>query len=327
MTLLTALAVLLWRYSGQRDFVVGTPVANRPDPQLEGLIGCFVNMLPMRMRVQRGMSLRDLLAEARRTALEAYRQQDVPFEQIVGELAPERSLNAAPIVQVVFAMQNAAAEAPRLSGLSIEPFGGGPARVHFELEVQAWEHRDRIGLTWVYSRDLLDEPRVERMMRHYAAVFDALVAAPAQTVEEVTLLGEAERSELLVTWNETAQSVPATTVTALFEAQTARTPDAVALVDIAASEAPSIAGAADRRGADPRGVWPGQSRHLCGAEPAGQWRGALADRTGRRTRRHRGAAASARGGSNRDAAGRAEGRRGVSSRSIPRLLLPTCRRC
>ena len=243
MTLLTALAVLLWRYSGQRDFVVGTPVANRPDPQLEGLIGCFVNMLPMRMRVQRGMSLRDLLAEARRTALEAYQHQDVPFEQIVGELAPERSLNAAPIVQVVFAMQNAAAEAPRLSGLSIEPFGGGPARVRFELEVQAWEHRDRIGLTWVYSRDLLDEPRVERMMRHYAAVLDALVAAPAQTVEEVTLLGEAEQSELLVTWNETAQSVPATTVTALFEAQAARTPDAVALVDIAASEAPSIAGA------------------------------------------------------------------------------------
>ena len=106
MTLLAAFGVLLARYSGQDDIVVGSPIANRQEEQLEELIGFFVNTLVMRLRLTPAMSLRELLAQVRQTALEAYRYQDIPFERLVEELSPQRSLNTTPVFQVVFALQN-----------------------------------------------------------------------------------------------------------------------------------------------------------------------------------------------------------------------------
>jgi hypothetical protein len=107
MTLLAVFGVLLERYSGQQDIVVGSPIANRQETQLEQLVGFFVNSLVLRLRVQPEQSFRELLGAVRTTALEAYRQQDVPFERLVEELAPERNLNATPLFQVAFALQNA----------------------------------------------------------------------------------------------------------------------------------------------------------------------------------------------------------------------------
>ena len=106
MTLLAAFGVLLARYSGQDDIVVGSPIANRQEEQLEELIGFFVNTLVMRIRLTPAMSFRELLAQVRQTALEAYRYQDIPFERLVEELSPQRSLNTTPVFQVIFALQN-----------------------------------------------------------------------------------------------------------------------------------------------------------------------------------------------------------------------------
>ena len=107
MTLLAAFTLLLMRYSGQDDVVVGTPIANRQDSQLEGMIGFFVNTLAMRVKANPTTTFRALLKDVRRTALEAYRYQDIPFERLVEELAPQRSLNVTPVFQVAFALQNA----------------------------------------------------------------------------------------------------------------------------------------------------------------------------------------------------------------------------
>src|ERR1041384_6162705 len=121
MTLLAAFGVLLWRYSGEEDIVVGTPIANRQDAKLEGLIGFFVNALVMRMRVSGEKSFEELLREVKKTTLEAYQHQDVPFEKLVEELAPVRSMNTTPLFQVTFALQNVALESQEMTDLDAEP--------------------------------------------------------------------------------------------------------------------------------------------------------------------------------------------------------------
>ena len=137
MTLLAAFGALLERYSGQDDIVVGSPIANRQEAQLEQLIGFFVNSLVMRVRVKREESFAELLEAVRTTTLDAYQHQDIPFERLVEELSPERRLNVTPVFQVVFALQNAPAGPQQVQGLEIGPVAGDELRVRFDLEVHA----------------------------------------------------------------------------------------------------------------------------------------------------------------------------------------------
>ena len=178
MLLLANFAVLLHRYSGQDDIVVGTPIANRQDARLEGLIGFFVNTLALRIGIDPAASFSDLLAAVRHTTLEAYQHQDVPFERLVEDLAPQRRLNVAPILQVVFALQNAPMGPPRLQGLDITRIAPDAIRARFDLEVHGFEQADGLNLIWVYSRDLFLRDRIERMAGHYLTLLDAAVTAP-----------------------------------------------------------------------------------------------------------------------------------------------------
>src|SRR5229473_7813053 len=230
MTLLSGLAVLLSRYSGQDDIVVGSPIANRQDAQLEEMIGFFVNTLVMRVRVQPRESFRELLGQVRRTALEAYQHQDVPFERLVEELSPERSLNTTPVFQVIFALQNAPWEPQQLKGLQVEPVRGDERQVRFDLEVHAFEQGGEIGILWLYNRDLFDGWRMEQLARQYVRVLEAVVADAEEAVGHIDLLGAKERRRILVEWNDTAKAVPEATLTELFEQQVERTPEAVAVV-------------------------------------------------------------------------------------------------
>jgi acyl carrier protein len=230
MTLLAAFGVLLARYSGQDDIVVGSPIANRQDAQLEEMIGFFVNTLVMRLRVKGEMSFGELLEQVRGTALDAYRYQDVPFERLVEELNPERSLNRTPVFQVSFAVQNAPWEPQQMKGLEVEPVRGDELRVRFDLEVHAYEREGRIGFWWLYNRDLFDRWRMEQMARHYVRVLEAVVADPEQWVGSVDILGAEERRQILEEWNDTAMEVPEATLPELFEEQVERTPEAVAVV-------------------------------------------------------------------------------------------------
>jgi non-ribosomal peptide synthetase component F len=202
MTLLAGFGVLLSRYIGQDDIVVGSPIANRQEAQLEEMIGFFVNTLVMRVRVKGGISFRELLREVRRTALGAYQHQDIPFERFVEELSPERSLNRTPVFQVMFALQNAPMDAQRLRGLEVEPVGNDELRVRFDLEVHAWEREEKIGLYWLYNRNLFERWRMEQMARHYVRVLEAMVTHTDEPTRRAEILGIAERQMLLDTLND-----------------------------------------------------------------------------------------------------------------------------
>ncbi len=230
MTLLAGFALLLERYSGQEEIVVGSPIANRQEAQLEEMIGFFVNTLVMRMRVNGEKSVEELVSEARRVALEAYEHQDVPFERLVEELSPQRSLDTTPIFQVIFALQNAPQVAERMKGLEIEQLAGDQLQVRFDLEMYAWEEDGEIMLSWLYNRELFDRWRIEQMGRHCVRVLEAMVSDAQQMIASIDLLGEQERIQILEEWNQTRREVPETTAVELFEEQVRRSPGAVAIV-------------------------------------------------------------------------------------------------
>jgi amino acid adenylation domain-containing protein/non-ribosomal peptide synthase protein (TIGR01720 family) len=231
MALLAGFAVLMERYSGQNDIVVGSPIANRREVQLEQLIGFFVNSLVLRMKVEREGSFNDLLSAVRSTALEAYQHQDVPFERLVEELSPQRSLNRSPIYQVVFALQNAPAASQRLLGLQIEGLAPDQLSARFDLEVYAYEQKGKIEFYWLYNRDLFDRWRIKQMADQFVRLLGAVGTHPERPLTQLDLLTSQEQQQLVVEWNQVAaQSPPEATFQSLFSRQAASTPDVLAVI-------------------------------------------------------------------------------------------------
>jgi amino acid adenylation domain-containing protein len=230
MTLLAAFGVLMAAYSGDEDVVVGTPIANRQSVQLEGVIGFFVNALAMRLRVRPEMSFAALLDQVRTTTLAAYQHQDVPFEQIVKEVAPARSLSTAPIFQVLFALHNAPWTYPELDGLTVEAYRGDQRRVRFDLELHAVESADHeLRFEWRYNRDLFDAWRIRQMAEQLARVLEIAVDDPGRAIRDVDLLDALARQAMAGATPVERSSADAL-VPELLDAQAARTPDAIALV-------------------------------------------------------------------------------------------------
>ena len=230
MTLLAAFAVLLSRYSGQKDIVVGSPIANRPAAQLEEMIGFFVNTLVLRVKVDEQQSFRDLLRQVRQMAIDAYQHQDVPFEWLVDELSPHRSLDKTPLFQVLLALQNVPWQEPAMHGLAVERITGDGSRVRFDLEVYAFERNGMLSLSWLYNRELFDAWRIEQMAQQYFRLIGDLVRDSLRKLDQIDLLSASERRQLLVDWNSTVREVSWGTVPELFERQAERTPDASALI-------------------------------------------------------------------------------------------------
>jgi amino acid adenylation domain-containing protein len=230
MTLLAVFAVLLERHSGQQDIVVGSPIANRQDAQLEHLIGFFVNTLVMRLRVNPLQRFSELLETTRAMTLQAYQHQNLPFERLVEELSLPRSLNTTPVYQVLFALQNAPSAVPSLKGLQVDPISGGELRVRFDLEVHAWEHDGEITFYWIYNRDLFDRWRIEQMAAQYGRLLGQAAINHASPIWQLDLLSEQERTQLLTGWNQTSREYPRhKCVHELFEEQVQKTPNAVAV--------------------------------------------------------------------------------------------------
>jgi amino acid adenylation domain-containing protein len=232
MTLLSGFATLLARYSGQNDILIGSPIADRQDLRLEGLIGLFVNWLVMRVRVAPQGSFGELLEEVRITTLEACLHQEIPFDQLVEALAPHRSLNSTPVFQVAFALQNAPAGPSRLKGLEVTPIAGEKLRVRFDLELHATEYEGGgLELSWVYKRELFEGWRIEQMARHYVRLLEAAVATPDRPLRRLAMLAPGERQMLLERFNATTEHpVLEATLPALFEGRARCMPEAVALI-------------------------------------------------------------------------------------------------
>jgi amino acid adenylation domain-containing protein len=232
MTLLAGWAAVLARLSGQDDVVVGTPSANRGRAEVEGLIGFFVNTLPVRIDLSDGPRVGELLDRVRARALEAQRNQDIPFEQVVERLRPVRSLAHSPLFQVMFAWQDEADSGLALPGLAVADAGvGGTDTTKFDLLLSLGERDGRIAGGLTYARSLFERETVERYAGYFRRVLEAMAADEGGRMDRVALLAAAEHDRVVHVWNRTAGDFPrGACLPDLFEAQAARTPDADAVV-------------------------------------------------------------------------------------------------
>jgi len=231
MTLLAAFKVLLARYSGQDDLVVGSPFTGRNHVDLQGLIGFFVNTLPLRTNLSGDPSFRELLGRIRESTLDAFAHKDLPLAKLVEELKPGRSSNRMPLFQVLFALEYLETPSLRLPGLVFEPMEFDFNWAKFDLSLTVSERSGGLRASFNYDTDLFDEGTIGRMAGHYQRLLEGIVADPGQGISQLPLLTEDERHQLLLQWNDTARGYPPDRcVHQLFEEQVGRTPDAVAVV-------------------------------------------------------------------------------------------------
>src|SRR6185369_16360694 len=227
--MLAAFQVLLSRYSGQAEVVVGTPIAGRTRAEVEPLIGSFVNTLALRADLSGGPSFRELLQQVRERCLAAYAHQDIPFEKLVEELHPQRSLSHQPLFQVAFQLQNGSFEPLTLEGLKVRGLKHHVETAKFDLTLSLMQSERGLSGGVQYSTALFERESIKRMVQHFEQLLESIVASVEQPVQELRLLPEVERQQLLVEWNQTSSAYPQLSIQKLFEQQAGETPEAVAV--------------------------------------------------------------------------------------------------
>ncbi|MFD6308757.1 amino acid adenylation domain-containing protein, partial [Streptomyces sp. NPDC060223] len=235
-----ALAALLSKVGAGTDIPIGTPVAGRGDAALEDLVGFFLNTLVLRTDLAGDLTFTELLARVRETDLAAYAHQDMPFERLVEDLNPARSLARHPLFQVMLQLQNVpqAREPLSLPGLDVRPMplSENALEAHFDLSLSVIEHRDEGGAPagmvgeFEYAADLFDHESVLTLSERLVRVLEQVAADPSLRLRDIDVLADEERRLVISEWNETARPVPDRTLPDLFENQAARTPDGVAVV-------------------------------------------------------------------------------------------------
>lgn len=231
MLLLAAFATLLHRYTGQRDIVMGSPSANRSQTELEGLIGFFVNILVLRMRCSDTISFRELVKQVRETTLEAYTHQDLPFDQLVKELHPERDASYTPWTQVHFAFQNVPKAKLEFAGFTLEPVDTHQGTTAADLIVEVSDNRDEFLCSFTYNTDLFEGTTIERMAVHFQTLLENILLDPEQPLSRLQFLTPTERYQLVSEWNTTdieySQSM---CIHQLFEKRAELQPEAIAII-------------------------------------------------------------------------------------------------
>jgi len=234
MTLLAAFGLLLGRTAHQEDLLVGTPIANRTQRETEGLIGFFVNTLVLRVALAPGGSrpgFGDLVRQVRQAALGAYGHQDLPFERLVTELDPDRDASRPPLVQVMFALQNAPAERLALPGLTLVPLAQEEGTAKFDLTLAFEESAAGLSGSLEYDAELFDRTTVERLLARFTVLLRGALGSPDLAVQDLPWLFPGEREQLLLEWNDSWSDYPRQAgVPELFAAQAAMRPGAVAVV-------------------------------------------------------------------------------------------------
>ncbi|AFZ36198.1 amino acid adenylation domain protein [Stanieria cyanosphaera PCC 7437] len=231
MLLLAAFKVLLSRYTALEDILVGSPIANRNRPELEDAIGLFVNTLVLRSDLSGDPTFAELLQQVKQVALEAYSNQDLPFEKIVAHLQPERNLSQSPLFQVMFILYNLPNSDLELPGLTVAevPLAHGMAKLALTLEIR--DRGSSLEACFEYNSDRFGVAQIERMLLHYQTLLENVVVNPDLHLSQIDLLTAAEKQQLLVEWNNTEVKYPQDKcIHQLFEAQVEKTPDAVAVI-------------------------------------------------------------------------------------------------
>jgi amino acid adenylation domain-containing protein len=231
MTVSAALGILLSRYSGQDEVCIGCPVENRAFPETENLIGVFINTLVLRMNFEGNPTFRETLERVRSTALDAYSHQDVPFEKLVEALNPDRNLGASPLFQVAVSWLSGERGLPSIEGLAVEPFPFDFVSVKFDLNLEVYESREKLGVAWFFNSALFDRSTVQRMVRHLSNLLEGIAKDSARTLSALPLMDGTETQRLVADWNATSAAYPRDrSVVELFEEQAVRTPTAAAVV-------------------------------------------------------------------------------------------------
>jgi len=201
MALQGVYALLLARHGGSEDIVIGTPVANRMQKEVEPLVGYFANTVALRTDCAAGRTFREYLEQVRRVNLEAQANQDVPFELVVEKLNPQRSAQHEPLVQIVLNLSGNEREARGMSGLRLRRLRSERVMVKFDLTVDVIEVAEGLKLSWIYNQDLWDEGSIERLGEHFGNLARGVVANRETKIEELPLLSEAEQWHLLYELN------------------------------------------------------------------------------------------------------------------------------
>jgi amino acid adenylation domain-containing protein len=228
-TLLSAFQAAMGRWTGSDDITVSSGVANRT-PQVESLIGCFINVLLFRTSLAGDPSFAELTARVSRTVLDGVEHQNLPFDRLVEELAPKRDLSHQPLAQVMFLVQNAPLPNAGVGDLELSSVPVRRQATHLDLNVQLWDAGSHFEGVIDYSTDLFDEATVHRMWSQYETLLAAALARPEQPVSHLPLLSPEDEQALVHAWNRTDVALPDALTPQLIEAQVARTPDAPAIV-------------------------------------------------------------------------------------------------
>ncbi|AFY74910.1 amino acid adenylation enzyme/thioester reductase family protein [Synechococcus sp. PCC 7502] len=231
MTLLSAFGILLSRYSHQENIVIGSPIANRNRQETEKLIGFFANTLALKISIKNNPSFKELLKSVKEVCLDAYSHQDLPYEKLVEELKPERSLSHAPVFQVMFILQNTPQETLTLPDLTLQSIELKSQTSKFDISLSLTESRAGIMGTWEYNTDLFDDTTIEGMSSHFQVLLAGIIAEPDLQVKKLPILTEQEKHQLLIEWNDTSKEYPHDKcIHQLFEEQVERTPENIAVV-------------------------------------------------------------------------------------------------
>ncbi|MFH6945822.1 non-ribosomal peptide synthase/polyketide synthase [Flavobacterium sp. FlaQc-49] len=233
MVMLSVFKVLLSRYSGQDDICVGTPIANRTQSELEGMIGFFVNTLALRSDLGGNPSFKELLSEVKRTTLDSYDHQLVPFEKIVERVVTTRDRSMSPLFQVMFVLQNTPEGSGELDlkDLTLSNYEFDTVTSKSDLMLNVSEKKNGIALDVVYCTALFDKVTIDRMLQHYQELLAGIVNNINQPIDSLLMLTAKEEDQLLNVFNNTAVEYPKDkTIVALFEEQVKNTPDAIAVV-------------------------------------------------------------------------------------------------
>jgi amino acid adenylation domain-containing protein len=232
MILLAAFETLLYRWTGHTDLPVGSPIANRNRRELEGLIGFLANTLVLRTRLAGDLMAEELLARVRSVTLGAYAHQELPFEKLVEELQPERDRSRNPLFQVMFVLQNQPWPAFRIGEVDFSPLEVDSRTAKFDLTLFVRDERERLPVLLEYATDLFDGTTALRFYRQYEVLLGAMLRDPGASLQSLPLLGEAERHQIAIEWSPPGtEEWAGACVHRRVEAQAARTPDAVAVID------------------------------------------------------------------------------------------------
>ncbi len=231
MTLLAAFKVLLFRYSGQTDIIVGSPIAKRNQVEIQGLIGCFINTLALRTNFSGSLTFQELLARVKQTALDAYAHQDLPFPTLVGKLVSKRELSSAPLFQVAFTLQNTPDLVQQFGGLTFKSINIDNGTAKSDLSFILEEKNEGLRGKLEYSTDLFQAETIKRLINHFHILLNGIVANPDQLIARLPLMPKMEQEQILVKWNETRVDYTKNKcIHELVELQVESTPAAVAVV-------------------------------------------------------------------------------------------------